>query len=184
MLEGTAVYLAPEIVLGGTPSFASDCWAFGCLVYQCLTGRPPMWAESQPEVMDKIVSFKASDSHCFSLPASAQDLVQRLMDPNPASRLGCGAAGVADIALHPFFEGVDIEQLHTLVPPPLAQGSIGPSPDAAWARRQYSIMISPMPTKYSPKPDTASSAAIPETDAERSSDFAPAPYTIPELAVL
>jgi serine/threonine protein kinase len=54
-LEGTAVYLAPEVVKGSSTSVASDCWALGCVIYQCLTGRPPVWAESQPEIVDKIV---------------------------------------------------------------------------------------------------------------------------------
>jgi hypothetical protein len=49
-LEGTAAYLAPEVVRGGATSVLSDCWALGCVVYQCLTGRPPVWAETQEEV--------------------------------------------------------------------------------------------------------------------------------------
>lgn len=49
-LEGTAVYLAPELVKGQATSPAVDCWALGCLVYQCLAGRPPVWAETETEV--------------------------------------------------------------------------------------------------------------------------------------
>jgi len=33
-LEGTATYLSPELVAGGRPTVASDCWAFGCTLYQ------------------------------------------------------------------------------------------------------------------------------------------------------
>lgn len=50
MLEGTAVYLAPEVVKGRGTSPAADCWALGCLVYQCIAGRPPVWAETEAEV--------------------------------------------------------------------------------------------------------------------------------------
>lgn len=57
-LEGTAVYLAPELVKGQATSPAADCWALGCLVYQCLAGRPPVWAETETEV-------RCSDCECL-----------------------------------------------------------------------------------------------------------------------
>jgi serine/threonine-protein kinase len=38
---GTMDYLAPELIRGDEPSAASDVYAFGCLVYACVAGRPP-----------------------------------------------------------------------------------------------------------------------------------------------
>jgi serine/threonine-protein kinase len=38
---GTIDYLAPEVIRGDEPSAASDIYAFGCLVYACVAGRPP-----------------------------------------------------------------------------------------------------------------------------------------------
>jgi serine/threonine protein kinase len=38
---GTLDYVAPEVVLGGDASPASDLYALGCLVYECATGEPP-----------------------------------------------------------------------------------------------------------------------------------------------
>jgi serine/threonine-protein kinase len=38
---GTMDYLAPELIRGEEPSAASDVYAFGCLVYACVAGRPP-----------------------------------------------------------------------------------------------------------------------------------------------
>ena len=49
-LEGTALYLSPELVRGGRPTVASDCWALGCTLYQALCGKPPLWADSDAEV--------------------------------------------------------------------------------------------------------------------------------------
>jgi serine/threonine-protein kinase len=34
-------YLAPELLRGDEPNAASDIYAFGCLVYACVAGRPP-----------------------------------------------------------------------------------------------------------------------------------------------
>jgi serine/threonine protein kinase len=40
-MVGTMDYLAPELIRGDEPSAASDVYAFGCLVYACVAGRPP-----------------------------------------------------------------------------------------------------------------------------------------------
>jgi serine/threonine protein kinase len=41
-LVGTPQYLAPELLEGaGEASPASDLYALGCVVYECLAGRPP-----------------------------------------------------------------------------------------------------------------------------------------------
>ena len=38
---GTIDYLAPELIRGDEPTPGSDIYAFGCLVYACVAGRPP-----------------------------------------------------------------------------------------------------------------------------------------------
>ena len=38
---GTIDYLAPELIRGDEPTAGSDIYAFGCLVYACVAGRPP-----------------------------------------------------------------------------------------------------------------------------------------------
>jgi serine/threonine protein kinase len=38
---GTVDYLAPELIKGGAATPAGDIYAFGCLVFECVTGAPP-----------------------------------------------------------------------------------------------------------------------------------------------
>jgi serine/threonine protein kinase len=38
---GTIDYMAPEVIKGQAPAAASDIYALGCVVYECLAGRPP-----------------------------------------------------------------------------------------------------------------------------------------------
>jgi serine/threonine protein kinase len=40
-LLGTMAYLAPERISGHEATIASDIYAFGCLIYECLAGAPP-----------------------------------------------------------------------------------------------------------------------------------------------
>ena len=63
-MEGTALYLAPELAAGGASSVAGDCWALGCVLYQCLVGRPPVMADTQSEAAARIVQFAAQVCMC------------------------------------------------------------------------------------------------------------------------
>src|SRR5205814_2056495 len=48
LLLGTPHYLAPELIAGGDATTHSDIYAFGCLLYECVTGRPPFYAATRP----------------------------------------------------------------------------------------------------------------------------------------
>jgi serine/threonine protein kinase len=180
-LEGTAAYLSPERVHGSPPSVSSDCWALGCVISQCLSGKPPLWASSQAETLRSIVRFSTLDAQndAFppSLPDTARSLIAALLTPDPATRLGAHA-GVADVLAHPFFAGIgDAELLYSQQPPPLAQGPAPPAPNAAWSRRQNSMLWSPLPQRYAFADDSPGAPAladtINETELEARAPFAP-----------
>src|SRR5688500_4971807 len=40
-LAGTYAYVAPELIEGRKPTAACDRYAFACVAYECLAGRPP-----------------------------------------------------------------------------------------------------------------------------------------------
>ncbi len=44
-IEGTPVYMSPEVTAGGEPDQHSDLWALGVIAYELLTGRSP-WGEN------------------------------------------------------------------------------------------------------------------------------------------
>jgi eukaryotic-like serine/threonine-protein kinase len=47
---GTPHYLAPELIEGREPTRASDVYSLGCLLYECITGRPPFAGRRAAEV--------------------------------------------------------------------------------------------------------------------------------------
>jgi serine/threonine-protein kinase len=49
-LVGSAHYLAPELIEGRTATPASDIYALGCLLYECVTAVPPFMGRADAEL--------------------------------------------------------------------------------------------------------------------------------------
>jgi serine/threonine protein kinase len=144
-LEGTAAYLAPELVAGGAPSVATDAWALGCVVFQCLAGRPPLWADGgQEALLALIADWPGADAALFpsGFPPAAADFVTRLLAPAARERLGGAADGIAAATRHAWLAALDCDALHAQAPPPMARGVAAAQPGAPHAARQNSILWS------------------------------------------
>ncbi|KAJ9610853.1 serine/threonine protein kinase [Cladophialophora chaetospira] len=96
---GTAEYVSPELLTDKNACKASDMWAFGCIVYQLLAGRPPFKAVNDYQTFQKIVGLDYDFPRGF--PEVARDLVERLLVLDPQRRLSLEHA-----KNHPFFTGV------------------------------------------------------------------------------
>ena len=62
-IEGTTAYLPPEVVMGAVPTLAADSWALGCVMFQCLTGRPPLLDTDDDATRRRIVSFSVQEEN-------------------------------------------------------------------------------------------------------------------------
>ena len=96
---GTAEYVSPELLNRSNACKASDLWAFGCIIYQLLAGRPPFKAANEYLTFQKILSLDYTYPEAF--PPLARDLVDRLLVLEPANRLP-----VEHIKNHEFFSGI------------------------------------------------------------------------------
>ena len=85
---GTFQYMAPEQLEGRDADARSDIWAFGCLLYETLTARPPFEAathagfvaailERQPRPLEPSISEAAP---------GLQRLIGACLDKNPDDR--------------------------------------------------------------------------------------------------
>lgn len=95
---GTAEYVSPELLTSKSAGKASDIWAFGCIIYQLLAGRPPFKAGSEYLTFQKIVNLEYEFPAGF--PPAARDLVERCLVLDPARRLT-----IEHIKNHAFFDG-------------------------------------------------------------------------------
>jgi serine/threonine protein kinase/beta-lactam-binding protein with PASTA domain len=87
---GTLRYVAPEQAMGHPATFASDIWAAGAVLSECLTGRPPLQgsgadllrkrAEERPAPPSEIVPGIPADLDAIVLRACALDPSDRYQD--------------------------------------------------------------------------------------------------------
>ena len=76
VIMGTAAYMSPEQARGKSVDKRSDIWAFGCVLYEMLTGRLAFPGET---LSDTIVSILDRDPDWSALPIGVPAIVTRLL---------------------------------------------------------------------------------------------------------
>jgi serine/threonine protein kinase len=106
---GTPEYIAPEMLQGLPYTRAVDWWSYGILVFEMLSGMPPFFDENS----NKMYRMVINDPVVFPghMSPQAKDLIGKLLEKNPALRLGSGEEDVEEIKAHPFFNGINWDAL-------------------------------------------------------------------------
>lgn len=82
-----------------------------------LCGIPPFYNENLERMYELIKMCDLKFPKKIRISAEAQDLITKLLDRNPSSRLG-SKAGLSEIKSHPFFSGISFDLiLHKKVTP-------------------------------------------------------------------
>ncbi|OVA17887.1 Protein kinase domain [Macleaya cordata] len=115
---GTAAYVPPEVLNSSPATFGNDLWALGCTLYQMLSGSSPFKDASEWLIFQKIIARDLIFPDYFS--EEAKDLIDKLLHTDPSKRPGAGPDGYAALKMHPFFNGVDWENIRAQSPPKLA----------------------------------------------------------------
>lgn len=87
-IVGTAAYMSPEQARGQRVDHRTDIWAFGCVLYEMLTGRRAFSGESATEVIARVLERDPDlDRLPPGTPASVRRLLRRAFEKDPARRL-------------------------------------------------------------------------------------------------
>ena len=88
LIMGTAAYMSPEQTKGKAIVHRSDVWAFGCVLYEMLTGRRAFAGETVPETMDAVLTGIVDlDALPTDVPRAGQRLLRRRFEKAPTKRL-------------------------------------------------------------------------------------------------
>lgn len=90
---GTSFYIAPE-VLKNSYNEKCDLWSCGVILYILLCGAPPFYGTCEDEIFHKIVTCNYSFKHSIwkKISPEAKDLIAKLLDLNPKTRLSAKEA--------------------------------------------------------------------------------------------
>ena len=88
VILGTAAYMSPEQAKGRPVDRRTDIWAFGCLLYECLTGRKAFCGETATEVVAAILRGEP-DWHLLppETPLKFVEVLHRCLSKDPRNRL-------------------------------------------------------------------------------------------------
>ena len=124
VILGTAAYMSPEQARGKPVDKRADIWAFGCILYECLSGKMAFGAET---VTDTLAAVVKSDPEWRALSDAVgprvRELLQRCLQKDPRLRLR--DIGDARIAISEALSG------ESVITPP---GAVRP------ARRLFPIL--------------------------------------------
>jgi Tol biopolymer transport system component len=76
VIAGTTAYMSPEQARGKRVDKRTDIWAFGCVLYEMLTGLPPFRGET---ASDTIVEILERDPDWNALPQQTSPTIRRVL---------------------------------------------------------------------------------------------------------
>ncbi|MCA1652117.1 MAG: protein kinase, partial [Acidobacteria bacterium] len=88
VILGTAAYMSPEQARGKALDKRTDIWAFGCVLYEMVTGRPAFRGETWSHTIVAILERETDWSLLpAATPSAVRRLLQRCLEKDPRRRL-------------------------------------------------------------------------------------------------
>jgi serine/threonine-protein kinase len=112
-LLGTAAYMSPEQARGQAVDRRTDVWAFGCVLYEMLTGSLPFPGHTISDHIAAILEREPDWSRLpAATPASIRTLLRRCLQKDLSRRLPHIGAARIEIAEAPTSAGGDLNNEH------------------------------------------------------------------------
>jgi serine/threonine protein kinase len=115
VILGTAAFMSPEQAKGKAVNKRADIWAFGCILYECLTGKRVFEGEMVTETLAAILRAEPDwNALPESTPTNIRFVLRRCLEKNIGSRFHC----VGDLRIL-FEEARDIGEAAPVMKPGL-----------------------------------------------------------------
>jgi serine/threonine-protein kinase len=88
LVMGTAAYMSPEQARGKTVDKRTDVWAFGCVLYEMLTGKRAFDGEDMADALGAVIHKEPTWSRLpASTPPTVSMVLQRCLQKDPKQRV-------------------------------------------------------------------------------------------------
>lgn len=121
---GTPDYIAPEVLMQKGYQKECDWWSLGVIMYECLVGYTPFYADEPVMTCRKILrwqSYLEIPSHVTENVST--DCISFLLGLMTDSDTRLGTHSINDIKCHPWFAGLDWNGLRSTTAPYVPEGS-------------------------------------------------------------
>lgn len=128
VILGTAAYMSPEQAKGKSADRRADIWAFGCVLYEMLSGLRPFDGETVSDVLAGVIRAEPDwEAFPAAVPLRVRELVRRCLIKDPKHRLQ--AIGDARITIEEVSGGATDSSLASGV-----QAAVAPPAELAGRR--------------------------------------------------
>ena len=118
LFVGTPEYISPEVLEHNYTLIGPgvDIWALGVMIYLFFTGITPFNGKKESELLENIKNVKYSFDNT-DIPDDAKDLISKILVKDPKERIGYNSKDYSEIKNHPFFTGINFDELEYEAPP-------------------------------------------------------------------
>jgi Tol biopolymer transport system component len=88
VIAGTTAYMSPEQARGKAVDKRTDIWAFGCVLFEMLTGRPAFHGDTSSDTIAAVLQHEPDWNHLpAQTPPGIRRLLRRCLEKEPRRRL-------------------------------------------------------------------------------------------------